>query len=76
MMKAMTPPKGIWPVLACTATVVALATYMSAKSLFTSTDVALFKNTRSDMSNSEDAVRRAKASKECIPMRWIARFSK
>ena len=70
----LSPPKGIYPVLAATATVVILASYMSLKTLFSSTDIALFKDTRSEMSDSNDALHRADLTKEWIPMRWIAKF--
>ena len=70
----LSPPKGIYPVLAATATVVSLAAYMSLKTLFHSTDVAMFKSTRSEMSDSDDAFRRADLTKDWIPMRWIAKF--
>jgi hypothetical protein len=74
IMKA--PPTGIYPVVGATLTVVALASYMSLKTLFNSTDIALFKNTRSEMSDSDDAFRRADLAKEWVPMRWIAQFKK
>jgi hypothetical protein len=75
-MGPLAPPKGIYPVLAATATVVTLASYMSLKTLFNSTDVAMYRSARSELSDSEDSLRRAEIAKEWVPMRWISKFYK